>query len=779
MFNKLCLYISILAALILVACDDQNFDWEKARSNSQTVYEKNFKQIFGDIPTNQCWDFTNVAKHFLTRTTTTPTYTSNSLSFAYTDGDIDFTNNTSNESLYNQLIGNNGLFKSDQQAASSVLAAPNSGTFTIMPVTTNTNSKYKLYVKVGNQTEQLIFTKDWTDSGDAKTYTHNMPIETTCGTCGGDKTIQCDACDGNRTITKYYKAEQVIDENGYGYFNIIVGNGVYATRRWLSGTDISKKDWADSTKDIYTFITVQTNASGKSIKCLFDASTGHYLKLSNNKNGLETTDNISEASEASFDTNNHLKIGDRYIAEVTINLISGNSALWFYDSTSGATEWIWTKTSTENTDAIANVQKAIAAASQKYTYQANCTNCSATGEVVCPDCGGKGYTITSYANMPGITISGVAEGTPIQIYMDILDSDGNVTKTYSTYTGNVSFITPTTTPEKLYYSDGNESVSLTTSNVLYAGMAAEDVTIGNSYAFDDLTLVIIGESDVPTQKELKTEGSTKYYELDPQTISKRYMAEDMGFAELESEAETKSYTDIDFNDIVVDFVQESAPKYVVQKIENGIITWTDNSPVTTSSTTAIIRALGGTWDFQLAVIDNEKNEVLPIFQKSLAGNDTKNTFPLTFNDEYKIPTISNVTGEVKGEKISRLWSNIIYNTNGFASSIYDGNYNYDTWIAEIASNDKLNKWDYTTNNIRFILIDKDSNNSDDLSSNDGDVWDKGTHTIDFPEIGATPKIVAFPITKHWQRERKHVTSDWFNDEIHAYSTNDDGSINKE
>ena len=106
--------------------------------------------------------------------------------------------------------------------------------------------------------------------------------------------------------------------------------------------------------------------------------------------------------------------------------------------------------------------------------------------------------------------------------------------------------------------------------------------------FNDLVLAVIGDPDVP-QEKIITENK---YEVKT-CVPKRYMIEDLG-----------SIGDFDFNDIVVDVEDYTVETHKVT-YENGVIKTDVVESTKSAPSKAIIRALGGTIDFELQIGDTK------------------------------------------------------------------------------------------------------------------------------------------------------------------------------
>ena len=160
---------------------------------------------------------------------------------------------------------------------------------------------------------------------------------------------------------------------------------------------------------------------------------------------------------------------------------------------------------------------------------------------------------------------------------------------------------------------------------------------GTDNDFKDVVLAVVGTPDIPQEKVI-TE-----YKYEVKTCNhKRYMIEDLGATD-----------DFDFNDVVVDVESYITETHKVTR-ENGVIKTDEIISTESAPSKAIIRAMGGTIDFELT-IGNTK------WVKSENGFDVKT----------------------------------MYNTQGKVD--------YDKELAVF----EVEGWDYNTNNIGIKVMGKD------------------------------------------------------------------------
>lgn len=248
--------------------------------------------------------------------------------------------------------------------------------------------------------------------------------------------------------------------------------------------------------------------------------------------------------------------------------------------------------------------------------------------------------------------------------------------------------------------------------------------------YNDLVLMVVAS-------EFK---ENEYYK-DEKTVEKRYMVEDLGAVD---------NSDIDFNDIVVDFKQtyrDEGDKVYSTSTSYEKVSHKGFPRITQE---AKIYALGGTLDLTLYVGDPTKAESTwtKIFTKSTAGADD------ILNPNYH------------GE-LASLDYKIMYNTN--MSKGGDGYYNPDDYIASVTmttiqGTDNIdrtnmvakakNVWRPDLNNL-IVKVVNPKGNTQSSKDYDQDITD-GTTLITFPEKGRIPKIIAVPTTQEWNNERISV-----------------------
>ena len=181
-------------------------------------------------------------------------------------------------------------------------------------------------------------------------------------------------------------------------------------------------------------------------------------------------------------------------------------------------------------------------------------------------------------NMRGVKIEAPV-GTPVEIYLDnMIDVDGKSLPTVGTTNGQAVYID---VPEDVQLE--LDDIELADDHVVkYIGI--EDAISGSDNDYNDLVLAVVGNPDVPQEKII-----TNNQYVVKTCRAKRYMIEDLG-----------SIGDFDFNDVVVD-VEENAVITHEVTYENGVLKTDKITSQITEPTKAVVRAMGGTIDFELTI----------------------------------------------------------------------------------------------------------------------------------------------------------------------------------
>ena len=206
---------------------------------------------------------------------------------------------------------------------------------------------------------------------------------------------------------------------------------------------------------------------------------------------------------------------------------------------------------------------------------------------------------------------------------------------------------------------------------------------GSDYDYNDMVFLVVGNPLPPVIE----------------TTQKRYMVEDLG---------TSQASDIDFNDIVVDFIRTN------KKVDSSVMSISE-----TTETKAIIRAMGGTLDFDLCVGDpNGQYDIL-----------------FTKKSEYNVGTMYN-TGVVAGSGTNHGTGSIDYFKE-----------------MKVITGEAVEKWDPKTNNVFVKVRETASVTDSQLSEGQNHQW-----IIKFPQKGEVPMMLAFDLGKEWRFERDAITS---------------------
>ena len=182
-------------------------------------------------------------------------------------------------------------------------------------------------------------------------------------------------------------------------------------------------------------------------------------------------------------------------------------------------------------------------------------------------------------NMRGIKIEAPV-GTPVEVYLDnLVDLSGkSISGTMGTTNGKAVYVDiPQGIVPEL------EDVELKENSVVkYIGI--EDAATNSDNDYNDVVLAVVGNPDVPQEKIITND------QYVVKTVrGKRYMIEDLGATD-----------DFDFNDVVVDVEDNTIETHRVT-YENGVLKTDEIVSTTSEPTKAVIRAMGGTIDFELKV----------------------------------------------------------------------------------------------------------------------------------------------------------------------------------
>ena len=221
----------------------------------------------------------------------------------------------------------------------------------------------------------------------------------------------------------------------------------------------------------------------------------------------------------------------------------------------------------------------------------------------------------------------------------------------------------------------------TAENVTFIGCEDAEITSTGDRDYEDLVFMMYGKPAPPIT----------HVDVETVTAGKRYLIEDLG-----------ATNDFDFNDVVVDVVEEYKNQIYYNIAANGQKVFDHKTEIAGSrKQKAIIRAMGGTRDFTLT-IGNESWTKSKNFDKTQMLNTGWNGTEI---EENKVLAEFDVTG-----------------------------------------------WNPETNNIS-INVERQGNSN-------------GFYTITFPKKGKVPMIVATDITPitAWQPEKQSVPKFWYTEE---------------
>ena len=233
-------------------------------------------------------------------------------------------------------------------------------------------------------------------------------------------------------------------------------------------------------------------------------------------------------------------------------------------------------------------------------------------------------------NMRGVKIEAPV-GTPVEIYLDnIIDVDDNKLPTVGTTNGHAVYIdVPDNVELEL------DDIELADDHIVkYIGI--EDAISGSDNDYNDLVLAVVGNPDVPQEKIITND----QFEVNT-CRAKRYMIEDLG-----------SVGDFDFNDVVVDVEENVITKHKVT-YENGVLKTDEIISEITEPTKAVIRAMGGTIDFDLTIGDTHWVKSKKGFNPGTMYNTQGTIDYEEVLDEFEVtgwsPTANNVSISVNGK----------------------------------------------------------------------------------------------------------------------------------
>lgn len=237
------------------------------------------------------------------------------------------------------------------------------------------------------------------------------------------------------------------------------------------------------------------------------------------------------------------------------------------------------------------------------------------------------YADGGTVNMKGIYIEAPV-GTPVEVYIDNIychtsAAGGSYNKAFPSPAG--------TTNGRAIYVDIPDDVKPVLDgielkeNAVVKYIGIEDISAGAPMSgdndFNDVVLAVVGNPDVPQEKIITND------QYDVKTCrAKRYMIEDLG-----------AIGDFDFNDVVVDVEENTIITHKVT-YENGVLKTDEVISETPEPTKAVVRAMGGTIDFELTIGNTS-------WRKSEAGFDVKTMYNTKGSIDYdKVLAEFEVTG---------------------------------------------------------------------------------------------------------------------------------------
>ena len=237
------------------------------------------------------------------------------------------------------------------------------------------------------------------------------------------------------------------------------------------------------------------------------------------------------------------------------------------------------------------------------------------------------YADGGVVNMKGIYIEAPV-GTPVEVYIDNIYCHTSAAGSAN----NKAFPSPAgTTNGRAIYVDIPDDVKPELDgielkeNAVVKYIGIEDISAGAPMSgdndFNDVVLAVVGNPDVPQEKIITND----QYEVKT-CRAKRYMIEDLGAVD-----------DFDFNDVVVDIEDNTVITHKVT-YENGVLKTDEIIKETPEPTKAVVRAMGGTIDFELIVGNTS-------WSKSGAGFDVKTMYNTQGTIDYnKVLAEFEVTG---------------------------------------------------------------------------------------------------------------------------------------
>lgn len=464
---SLCSILLSMVVLFLNSCRE-DFDFIEAyRANPQYVYKENFENAFGKIDPNQSWDFTQYG--------TATTRAAGDVNFRDESG-INFeVNTTVNGTVITNTINTSSKNKqlydklNNKPLSGSLVSSfiSNGEDFSILPVTTQCDYKYNMYIKVGDDT-RLLFSKDWTDAGYA--YCNQMATRISAE---------------NEKIGTWVDLEGTDQETTHKVFTI---NSKENASYYINHSNTSSS-WKYLSTTFRTYALVDIAGA----KYLLDVKTGQFLSLTIEYiniwllfttikipyPNLSVVNDISKASPVTV-SGNYIMINGYYIYNngKSYGLGVKTRLPWL-----GKTPytWEWTPVILTNKDDIERVKKALTTTKPTPIKKA----------------------------LPGISVSGAPLGETVEIYIQKIDADGNEIEDGEFGSNNACVHELSGIPEIADLNDEDASEE-DIETIRYFGIDGN-----NDRNYRDLVFAVIGKNNT----------------VDQSVASKRYMVEDLGAVE--------------------------------------------------------------------------------------------------------------------------------------------------------------------------------------------------------------------------------------------------------
>ena len=270
-------------------------------------------------------------------------------------------------------------------------------------------------------------------------------------------------------------------------------------------------------------------------------------------------------------------------------------------------------------------------------------------------------------NMRGIKIEAPV-GTPIEVYIDNrtrlndvkMDSVAGTTNGMAVYVDIPDNIIPELDGVELEENAVAKYIGI--EDILKSDTKYSEKT-DNDY--NDIVLAVVGNPDVPQEKVITND------EYVVKTCrAKRYLIEDLGATD-----------DFDFNDVVVDVEENTVITHNVT-YENGVLKTDEIVSETPEKAKAVIRAMGGTIDFEL-VIGNT------VWSKSGAGFDVKTMYNTQGTIDH-----NKVLAEFEVEGWSPQANNVSIRVNGKDGKVFTISFPKEGTAPMIIAVDPTQHWMY-------------------------------------------------------------------------------------